>query len=213
MSPDSDRGAAPRRPRTPASFGALVNRSRAIPDDPKAGQIWRARWRSTAQLVALTDVEDSETRAVPVSFDVALADDRGVPLPSYVILGQETVAWMSLSFRLPVRVLDVLIGYVDPAVFSNDGIGVPIVDPLDERSQVSEVLSDRMEVLEEAAWAPVGTEAAVDIGETMRARAHPESSCAADQGRCRRSDRLGARGQNGYSRSGNEACTDSRCGS
>ncbi|MGO9881364.1 MAG: helix-turn-helix domain-containing protein [Acidimicrobiales bacterium] len=104
-----------------------------------------------------------------MSFDVALADDRAVPLPSNVVLGHETVAWMSLSFRLPVRVLDVLIGYVDPAVFANGGIGAPIVSPLDERSQISEAIKDRMEVLEEAAWAPAGAEA-IDIGGTMRAR-------------------------------------------
>src|SRR5215469_5368978 len=109
MAPDTG---PQRRPPTPASFGALVGRFHAEPTEPGLGQIWRARWQNTAQLIALTAVDDDRISAVPVSFDVALADDQGVLLPPESVLGEETVAWMSLSRELPVRVLDVLVGHV-----------------------------------------------------------------------------------------------------
>lgn len=168
MTPSKSEGSSG-RPVVPTSFDMLIERFQSVSDDAQSGQIWRARWNETAQLVALISVSDTEVVAVPVSFDVALADEHAVPLPLESVLGQGTVAWTSLLYKLPIRILDVLIGSTDASILAEDGIGATLINPLDERYQVRDEMVDRMEALKEAAWVPTTTEP-VDIGDIMRAR-------------------------------------------
>jgi len=173
-----------RMPSHPPAFDAVVARFAGPIEEPETGQIWRARWRDTAQLLLLTGSNDSDVEAVPLSLDVDLGDDTAVLLRSDIQpLGFDVVAWRSLRRRLPVRVLDVLLGWADPvaveAVGHAQGVGAAIVSDLDERSQVRDAMGERIETLEAADWVPQSTEP-IDLAEKMRARGLTPSQLASE---------------------------------
>lgn len=79
----------------------------APPQDPLPGQIWRAVWEDTIQLLLITAVSDDDTlRAVPVSFE-RYGDADTVLLPAQATtLEQPLALWWGLEATLPWCVLD-----------------------------------------------------------------------------------------------------------
>ncbi|MFL1897555.1 hypothetical protein ACJWDR_00335 [Streptomyces tauricus] len=79
----------------------------APPQDPLPGQIWRAVWEDTIQLLLITAVSDDDTlRAVPASFE-RYGDADTVLLPAQATtLEQPLALWWGLEAALPWCVLD-----------------------------------------------------------------------------------------------------------
>src|SRR4051812_20339094 len=79
----------------------------APPQDPQPGQIWRAVWEDTIQLLLITAAGDEDTlRAVPASFErYADADTLLLPAQS-TTLEQPLALWWGLEATLPWCVLD-----------------------------------------------------------------------------------------------------------
>ncbi|MFS8102095.1 hypothetical protein LFM09_33715 [Lentzea alba] len=72
-----------------------------------AGQVWRACWDDVSALLLITDVEDLTVAAVPVTLDLPAAPGRTVVVDATsTAFGLDAVAWISLSGRFPLRVLD-----------------------------------------------------------------------------------------------------------
>ncbi|WP_326585384.1 hypothetical protein OG889_44750 [Streptomyces sp. NBC_00481] len=79
----------------------------APPQDPQPGQIWRAVWEDTIQLLLITAAgEDDTLRAVPASFE-RYADTDTLLLPARATtLEQPLALWWGLEAALPWCVLD-----------------------------------------------------------------------------------------------------------
>jgi len=79
----------------------------APPQDPLPGQIWRAVWEDTIQLLLITAVSDDDTlRAVPASFErYADADTLLLPAPA-TTLEQPLALWWGLETALPWCAVD-----------------------------------------------------------------------------------------------------------
>jgi len=93
----TDKEGPQRMPSRPTAFDVVVARFAGPTEEPETGQIWRARWRDTAQLLLLTSSNDSDVEAVPLSLDVDLGDDTAVLFRSDIQpLGFDVVAWRSL---------------------------------------------------------------------------------------------------------------------
>jgi len=157
----------------PPSLAAISDAFGAPAGEPVRAQIWRAMWDAASQVVLVIDVGDDDFEAAPVTPEVEFADDTCVPLAPTGALSGPLVAWTSLRRRLPIRVLDVMLGEVSDdelrLVDDGRGVGAPIVSVLDERDQLRGIVIDRMEQLAEAHWLPE-VAAAIDIGEALKSR-------------------------------------------
>lgn len=158
----------------PAHLDALRDAFAATAPEPAVGQIWRARWRHTAQLVLVLRTDDVSVSAAPITPDVELGDDLAVIVDDDASpFGYAVLVWTGLTADLPVRVLDVDLGDIDraalAAVEGRRGIGAPITHPLDERAQVRDAISDRMEALANAVWAPEAA-TTIDLTAAMKAK-------------------------------------------
>lgn len=131
---------------------------------PTEGQLWRARWEDTVELVVILAVSQSVVRAAPATEDLDYADGESVVLPaSECPLEVAMVVWVGLARDLPVRVLDRTFGaasrtWCDAAL---DGVGTvergaELVLDLDLRHQYRAQLKDNMAELAAAEWAPTG---------------------------------------------------------
>lgn len=171
---------APRRSQPP-SLGPLTAIFQESVTDPDPGEIWRAAWKTSVQLVLITAVGDDDVDAVPVSPDVEFADDRTVRIHPGPPLTHGLGAWCGLQRRLPVRVLDVRISTITAddlgAVRAGNGIGPPITSVLDERDQVRDALAGRLAALADATWLPSSSDA-VDLADRVRERGLKPSQLA-----------------------------------
>lgn len=168
----------------PPQLHDLVGAFASEPPDPTAGQIWRARWGSVAQVVLLAASEGDDFQMVPLTPDVNLVDDSAVVLPEATTpLGFAAAGWVGLRRRVPIRVLDVLLGSVDDAVLheivSGRGAGASISSAVDERAQVRDAIARRLSDLADATWLP---EAIVNLEEEFHQRGLRPASVAREIG-------------------------------
>ncbi|MFF3990594.1 hypothetical protein ACFY0B_39290 [Streptomyces sp. NPDC001797] len=78
----------------------------APPRDPEPGQIWRAVWERTIQLLVITAVDDDTVHAIPVSLE-RYADASTLLLAAEAsTLEQPLALWWGLKQPLPWYVLD-----------------------------------------------------------------------------------------------------------
>lgn len=172
--PTPEDGSSPgRRPPSPPPIDHLVDAFAAVPADPQPGQLWRARWQRTAQVVVLLGADRDTADAAPFTPDVAVAAGVGVVVEAKESpLRSDHVAWTPLARPLPVRVLDIVVGTVTDEALDRVRRGPrrPVeLHPLDERSQVVERIAERMDDLEHARWVPDVAEP-VDLAALMRGR-------------------------------------------
>ncbi|MGW8359238.1 hypothetical protein ACWGK1_01495 [Streptomyces wedmorensis] len=140
----------------------------AAPQDPRPGQIWRAVWEDTIQLLLITTAGDDDTaRAVPASFErYTDADTLLLPAPA-TTLEQPVALWWGLEATLPWCVLDrqvseltsrpdtltsrTLADTVTGAQWGSDTVLSAAA------GEYRAVLTDHLEVLASAQWAPQGS--------------------------------------------------------
>jgi len=172
--------------RRPPSLDGLTAVFAARPDDPVAGEVWRAAWGPTVQLILVLGVGHDDIDAMPLSPDLELADDDTVSFEPGPPLKHALGAWRSLRSRLPARVLDVRVSAAasDDSVtriLSGAGIGAAVSSVLDERAQLRSVLSDRMTLLGKASWAPERVDQ-IDIGARIKEVGAKPSALARELG-------------------------------
>ncbi|MFE9776492.1 hypothetical protein ACFYOV_33540 [Streptomyces sp. NPDC005931] len=140
----------------------------APPQDPQPGQIWRAVWEETIQLLLITADGDNDTlRAVPASFE-QYADTDTLLLPAQATtLEQPLALWWGLEATLPWCVLDRQVSELTSRPFSLEsrtlaaavpgtrwGSGTaPSAPTIEYRA----VLADQLVLLASAQWAPQGS--------------------------------------------------------
>lgn len=148
----------------------LSEATRAIwasaPPEPSPGQVWRARWESSALLVLLVEVQRATVLACPITSDVAGSNSSAFVVPeTRSSLQTPLVTWVELRRQLPVRVLDRCLGEMQSevveAVAANTHDerlprGRLAVHGTDPSLQEQARLEDRLDELAAAAWAPVG---------------------------------------------------------
>lgn len=170
----------------PPSLDGLAAVFNTQPGEPVEGEIWRAAWGSSVQLILITGVGDNDVDTVPLSPDVDLADDDTIRLGPRPPLTHALGAWRSIGSRLPTRVLDVR---VCPALSAEamenlrnaPGVGAPATSVLDERVQLRSLLAQRMEELAAANWVPANADP-IDIGARMIERGVKPSTLARELG-------------------------------
>ncbi len=182
---EGDRMQRPRRSTAPRSLDALAEIFQAPITDPREGEIWRAAWHTCVLLVVVTEVEDNDIDAVPISPDLDLGDDHTIRIEPGPPLVHPVGAWRELSERLPMRVLDTRIGALSARdldrLRNEPGDGAPITSPLDERHQIQASLSARMTELSAASWVPSRSEP-VDLRQRIRDQGLDPSALAAELG-------------------------------
>lgn len=152
----------------------VADRYRTPTPDPAPGQVWKARWAECVQTVLVVDVADVEFEAIPLSSDETLDGVGTVVLHAgEQPLEYDVVAWRSLRCRLPERVLGDFFGSVMPAVLDRVESATPegprITSVIDERSQVSDAIDDRMHELASCSWLPLVFRT-INVGELAAAR-------------------------------------------
>lgn len=171
--PDDGGGPGSRRPPSPPPIDHLVDAFAAVPADPEPGQVWRARWQGTTQVVIVLGADRDTADAAPFTPDVPVSAGVGVVVEAKESpLRSDHVAWTPLARPLPVRVLDIVVGTVTDGALDRVRRGPrrPVaLHPLDERSQVVERIDERMDDLEQARWVPDVAES-VDLAAVLRAR-------------------------------------------
>jgi hypothetical protein len=130
------------------------------PPTPAPGQIWRARWGTTTQLLLILDAPSRSVRAVPVTLELEAADDSAALLgPDSSELGGPLVVWLGDATSLPLRVLDRYLGSVTIGLpeLTAAGRGRPVLTAADERAVQRARLQDTLDAFVAARWAPEGT--------------------------------------------------------
>lgn len=174
---------------SPALLNAIhAAESAASVADPARGQLWRAAWEGVTQLVVVLRVTEPEAALVaPVTIDPPAADDGSVILDATVtVLGQSATVWGGLAHTVPFLVFDLMIGGVNPAVVDAaervavDGdsgslppgvrAGAPVESSFDLAAEIRAELSDRLEDLADAGWAPETSGPARPLRELLRGR-------------------------------------------
>ncbi|WP_328842912.1 hypothetical protein [Streptomyces sp. NBC_00258] len=138
----------------------------APPQDPQPGQIWRAVWEDTIQLLLITAAGGDDTlRAVPASFE-RYADTLLLPAQA-TTLEQPLALWWSLEATLPWCVLDRQVSELTgrpPALTSRTlAAAVPGTQwgsgaaPSAPTIEYRGVLADQLALLASAQWVPQGS--------------------------------------------------------
>jgi hypothetical protein len=162
----------------------------ATPQDPQHGQIWRAVWEDTVQLLAITAVDDDEVRAVPASLE-RYADAETLLLPAGAsTLKQPLALWWGLEQSLPWCVLDRQVSQLTVPLPASINLALP--EPVSGLSagarwgsaelslaapdaEYRGLLADHLSTLRAARWAPEGSGALPELlqqrGITARALA------------------------------------------
>ncbi|MFJ7146698.1 hypothetical protein ACIQVT_00470 [Streptomyces sp. NPDC100445] len=140
----------------------------APPQDPQPGQIWRAVWDDTIQLLLITAAGDDDTlRAVPASFE-RYADPDTLLVPAQATtLEQPLALWWGLETTLPWCVLDRQVSELTkrpPALTARTladavpgtqwGSGTVSSAPANEYRAV---LADQLALFASARWVPQGS--------------------------------------------------------
>lgn len=146
---------------------AVHRAATAPPPDPRPGQIWRAVWDDTIQLLLITTAGDQDTaRAVPASLErYADADTLLLPAPA-TTLEQPLALWWGLETTLPWCVLDRQVSELTsrPDTLTSRMLadtvtgarwGSSTVVPA-AANEYRAALTDQLEVLASAQWAPQG---------------------------------------------------------
>lgn len=140
----------------------------APPQDPQPGQIWRAVWDDTIQLLLITAAGDDDTlHAVPASFE-RYTDPDTLLLPAQATtLEQPLALWWGLEATLPWCVLDRQVSELTsrpPALTSRTlADAVPGTQwgsgtaPSAATTEYRGVLTDQLAFLASAQWAPQGS--------------------------------------------------------
>jgi hypothetical protein len=160
----------------------------AIVHDPARGQLWRALWDDVAQLVLVLRLADTGTAVVaPVTTDPPACDESSVVVSAdLTMLGHTATLWGGLAMEVPFLVFDLLVGDLAPAVVDAaehvavgggaetlpEGVsaGTPVVSPFDPAAEVRAELSDTLERLRGAAWAPQALGSGKSLRELLRGR-------------------------------------------
>lgn len=148
------------------SIPEAVRLAHSIVDSvPVRGQVWRARWEDTIELVIVLGVTDTTVRAAPVTEDPDYADEATVILPAAECpLDVDLAVGLGLQCDLPTRVLDRALGTASPAwceVALGDGDttaarGTELVLGTDLRHLYRAQLKDNLALLASARWLPDG---------------------------------------------------------
>ncbi|WP_258311453.1 hypothetical protein [Streptomyces sp. NWU49] len=140
----------------------------APPQDPQPGQIWRAVWEDTVQLLLITAVGDDDTlRAVPASFE-RYADPDTLLLPAQATtLEQPLALWWGLEATLPWCVLDRQVSELSsrPPAFTSRTLADAVpgtqrgsgTAPSAPTTEYRGVLAGQIAFLASAQWAPYGS--------------------------------------------------------
>ena len=137
--------------------------------DPEPGQIWRAVWEQTIQLLVITTVDDDSVHAIPVSLE-RYADAHTLLLPAEAsTLEQPLALWWGLKQPLPWYVLDRQVSQLtvplpaslhpdlahDPPPGARWGSTAP--SPATAAAEYRGVLADNLARLSAARWVPDGS--------------------------------------------------------
>lgn len=154
--------------RVPDAVRAVAS---APPHDPRPGQIWRAVWEDTFQLLAVTAVDEDTVQAVPVSLE-RYADAHTLLLPAAAsTLEQPLALWWGLAQQVPWCVLDRQVSELTVPLLASMGPGSPEPDsglagtrwgsaepfPAAADAEYRGTVADRMTTLRTARWAPQGS--------------------------------------------------------
>lgn len=155
-------------------FQELIRTLTADQFDPVVGDIWKTRWHSSVQIVTVIAENSEGINVIPLSYDVALADDTSVELPvADQSLGYAVVAWTSLGRVIPMCTFDVKLGELGAnglaSIVAAIGGGTSPLSPLDERSQIRDAVGERMDKLAHANWVP-DAETSIDLATAIRDR-------------------------------------------
>lgn len=161
--------------RAPSALLDAVRRTQALPPpDPQSGQLWRLAWNGTTALVLVLDDRPAGVLAAPVGVDAEVAGARTFIIGrTRTSLGVDVVVWPALAREVPTFVLDVCLGAVEPAIArattavhrgtaattSPPGItmGPESTSPFEPAARTEAELSDVLEKLAAAVWAPEAT--------------------------------------------------------
>lgn len=157
--------------------------------DPARGQLWRASWGDVRQPVLVLRVTETGTAVVaPVSADPPASDESSVVLdPSLTIFGHAVTVWGGLATEIPFLVFDLMIGVVAPTIVTiaehaaagegqeilPEGVraGAPVESIFDPAAGVRAELSDALERLRDARWAPQALSSGKPLRELLMGRA------------------------------------------
>ncbi|WP_329600163.1 hypothetical protein OIE43_44280 [Streptomyces pseudovenezuelae] len=140
----------------------------APPQDPQPGQIWRAVWQDTIQLLLITAAGDDDTlRAVPASFE-RYADADTLLLPAQATtLEQPLALWWGLETVLPWCVLDRQVSELTsrPPALTARTLADAVADtqwgsstaPSASAIEYRAMVAGQLECLASAQWAPQGS--------------------------------------------------------
>ncbi|KOG33792.1 hypothetical protein ADK34_07710 [Streptomyces viridochromogenes] len=139
----------------------------APPQDPRPGQIWRAAWEDSIQLLLITTIGDDDTvRAVPTSFERYVDSDTLLLPAQATTLEQPLALWWGMETTLPWCVLDRQVGELTnrPDILTSRTLADAIAGtkrgsgalPSAAADEYRAVLADRLEALASAQWAPQG---------------------------------------------------------
>jgi hypothetical protein len=140
----------------------------APPQDPQPGQIWRAVWEDTIQLLLITATGDNDTlHAVPASFE-RYADTDTLLLPAQATtLEQPLALWWGLEATLPWCVLDRQVSELTsrPSALTSRTLAAAVpgtqwgsgTAPSSPTIEYRAVLADQLALLASAQWAPKGS--------------------------------------------------------
>jgi len=147
----------------------------APPRDPEPGQIWRAVWEHTIQLLVITAVDDDTVHAIPVSLE-RYADTDTLLLPAGAsTLEQPLALWWGLQLPLPWYVLDRQVSQLTVPLPASTGPSLPhevppgatwgstAPQPAAAAVEYRGVLADSLADLSGARWAPQGSGALPEL--------------------------------------------------
>lgn len=139
----------------------------ATPGDPRPGQIWRAVWDHVVEIVAITAVDETTVHALPVSLETRFHDSDTLLLPAEAAtLEQPLALWRALGSRLPWCVLDRQVSKLSVPLDADGNptptaagyrYGSPIPSPAARAAEFRAALTDTMDLLAAARWAPQGS--------------------------------------------------------
>ena len=142
------------------SPGVVQALERELPEQVRAGQLWRARWDDGTLLVYVVRVDSSGGQLAPASLDVHLAEPRTrVVDEDESPLGVTVGIWAARSLHAPVTLLERYLGAVDGDEVAADGLAEAggELTPLDDRTVYAERLRDALrDLITAAAWEPDG---------------------------------------------------------
>lgn len=142
---------------------SLVQAITEPPPNPAPGQLWRAEWDGTVQLLLIVSATDATMEAVPL-IDAEALDEASVSIG--MTLGWNSAVVAADLATLPIRVLDRYLGTLSTGVVDRvrsvargePGDGDPIVSKFDERWASRVQTSEQIAMLADATWVPQNAE-------------------------------------------------------